>query len=713
MQSVYDAGVFASLLLSVLTAVAAPAGDTRVLDVNALKWTFDEERIVLGETTVSAITLTAKRSDGTPLDIAPPTLKASTGQLSAPVRTGPGIWRTEYTPPKERFPHVAMMSAQIDTDRGLAVGFAAVPLWGKGQLKVKTKPASTVVVSIGNLEFGPAKADDKGIASVDIIAPPGPERAVAKSLDEFGNRSKETVDLGVPPFNRLSLIALDDVAAADGTGEAQLLLYLVDKKGEAMIDAPVQVKANVGGLKQLPQGISPGLFRLRYGPGTTKLKQAVVDIALENAEASTATAKIALIPGGPRRAEIEQSASEVFADGNRQVQVAVTLFDQAGNPVPPTAGRAVVDVGRIDSQALDGMTATYRWMLPAEISRTSASAVDATAAPSTTAAGADAKTQSEAAPNEVENKAAPPKEEEAAPPFSRLAHFVVKNRAGDTIARSTVTLRPGAPHRLTLTPLGEMRGDGLDGRSFTATVVDVVGNPVSIDGIDFESDVGTVTAPEILGHQATGLFVASALPQGGEPQTGALTATLPVAGGEPLRTRAFVRVAPVRLRPLLLVGVGVASDYNLRTYASAGPELSLLLRLPYLDGQLHAGLRLGALAAVPLPTASGETEAHLAVPVWAEVQWRQALLAAVPDLSFHFGGAAGVTMSDRFLFDATGQKRASAAAPGAFGLVGVGYPLGPGAVEADVHAGFAWPLQTTLDWSPMALGLSVRYRFGL
>lgn len=691
-----------------LTVASAPTGDTRVLDVNALKWTFDEERIVLGETKLSAITLTAKRSDGTPLDIAPPTLKASTGRLSPPIRTAPGTWRTEYTPPKERFPHVAMMSAQIDTDRGLAVGFAAVPLWGKGQLKVKTKPASTVVVSIGNLEFGPAKADDKGIASVDIIAPPGPERAVAKSLDEFGNRSQETVDLGVPPFNRLSLIALDDVAAADGTGEAQLLLYLVDKKGEAMIDAPVKVSANVGGLKQLPQGISAGLFRLRYGPGTTKLKQAVVDIALENAEASTATTKITLIPGGPRRAEIQQSATEVFADGAREVKVAVTLFDQAGNPVPPAAGRALVDVGRIASQSVDGMTATYQWMLPAKIGPKSDDAAtsdgpadeDAPAVPPANAEAPAAGAEDDSADDDT-------------PAFSKRASFVVKNRGGETIARSIVDIRPGKPHRLTLSPLGEMRGDGLDGRTFTATVVDVVGNPVSIEAIRFESDVGTVNAPETSGNVASGLFVASALPQGGEPKTGALTATLPRPGQEPLVTRAFIRVAPVRLRPLLLVGVGLASDYNLRTYGAFGPELSLLLRLPYLDGQLHAGLRLGALAAVPLPTSTGETEAHLAVPVWAEVQWRQTLLDMVPDLQFHFGGAAGVTMSDRFLFDGAGQKRASAAAPGAFGIFGVGYPVGPGAIEADIHAGFGWPLSSTLSWSPMALGLTLRYRFGL
>ena len=114
--------MLASFALIALTSLAPFQGDARVLDVNAFDWTFDESRVVLGETEVAPITLRSRRKDGTPLDIAPPTLKSSTGSLSAPVRLRPGVWRTNYTPPPERFPHVALLSAQIDTDVGLAVG---------------------------------------------------------------------------------------------------------------------------------------------------------------------------------------------------------------------------------------------------------------------------------------------------------------------------------------------------------------------------------------------------------------------------------------------------------------------------------------------------------------------------------------------------------------------------------------------------------------
>ena len=112
-----------------------------------------------------------------------------------------------------------------------------------------------------------------------IVVPPGPERAVAKSVDDVGNESQKTIDLGVPTFNRAAMVALDPVATADGSGLARLLVFAVDKKGEPLYQAKLSSKASAGDVDKEPVPLSPGMFLLVYRPGKAQRGSARVDVA--------------------------------------------------------------------------------------------------------------------------------------------------------------------------------------------------------------------------------------------------------------------------------------------------------------------------------------------------------------------------------------------------------------------------------------------------
>jgi hypothetical protein len=160
-----------------------------------------------------------------------------------------------------------------------------------------------------------------------------------------------------------------------------------------------------------------------------------------------------------------------------------------------------------------------------------------------------------------------------------------------------------------------------------------------------------------------------------------------------------VRVAP-RARALLLVGIGAMASTNYSDINAVGPELSLLVRVPVMDGGLHAGLSLAFHQALEAPGAID----HRAYPVYLEVAWRPLITT---DFGVHIGAAGGVVLSDEFDVD---TRTVHAAIVGQ-AVLGVAYRLGPGFIELDGRAGWAQPVSSGLI--PLGASASLGYRFGI
>ncbi len=632
--------------------MSAPRG----LDVDAFTWTVREPRIVLGDAHGVTLELAAKTPSGGPLDVAAPTLSASTGRVGPPRRTGPGTWTATFTPPGEAFPHVAIVSATLETATGTAVGFVPLPLWGKGRTTVKTKPGSAVTVFIGNESFGPVTAGDAGEASVPIVVPPGPEHAVARSVDDVGNESQKVIDLDVPTFNRLAVVALDDVAAADGSGEARLLVFAVDKKGAPLYEAKLETKASAGAVSKEPVPLSPGMFELLFHPGKAARGTAKIDVSLVDAPGSTATAAVQLLSGRPARASLDTRTKVLTADDPRTVHVELRLFDEAGNAVPANAASVDVDFGRIDSVSPAGKDArSVAWVVPARL----------------------------------------PAHEGAL-----AATLTARASSGAVLGTRRISLLPGKPARLRFDPADAVVADGRSSVELHLRAVDAVGNPLVPTGAAMAVDgaAGQLVAATVDGTLYRARFVPAPADRAGFVEVrGAFGA---------LSADTTVKTVP-RPRARLLVGAGLEGASNYGALLQAGPELSLLVRLPGLGGAVHAGLSVSVLQSVAAPAHVD----HRSFPLLVEAAWRPLL---APGLALHLGAGAGFVITDE-VDDAGAADEQRSVLPGAAAqaVAGLAYRVGPGLLELDGRAGWGLTFPLAAVGAPVGAGVVLGYRFGI
>ena len=649
------------LALVVVVGFSARAQDavvavpTRTLDVDAFTFTWQPTRIVVGETAQAVVRIAATNDDGKALDVVPPQLVTSTGSISAPERQEPGVWIARFTPPKEAFPHVAIVSATIDTADETAVGFVTLPLWGRGQTTVRTKPGSQVTVFVGADSFGPVDSDAVGDAVVPILVPPGPEHAVARSTDASGNERRKSIDLGVPGFNRLTMIALDDVVAGDGS--ARLLVFAVDRKGAPLSEANLDTTVVTGAIVGEPRPVAPGIFELVWKPGAAPAQVATIGIALEGAPLSKTSASVRVIAGAPSRAAIVVPRQAVTADENPELVVGVSVFDTGDNPVPFGAARVDVDVGRIDRISGSDTTRQVTWVLPR--SRVTAG--------------------------------------------QQTATLFVRAVDGRILGQREITLLPGQATSLQVQPMEPVVADGSTGVAVVVAAIDAWGNEVVPVGIEVSAVDGRFVGKTVdtAARRFRALYVPK--PREGEDvvnvdvKLGALTSSTPL------------RLRP-RPRPLLLVGPAIGSSWSYGDVTAVGPELSLLVRLPLFDGAVHAGVSLGLLEAVP-SLSSATFEQYRTFPVLAEAGWRPLLL---PDLGLHLGVAGGLLVVDVEAQTAAGRLRAIQ--PGVVGavVVGVAYRVGPGFLELDGRVGYGHLVEVpVVDAIPFGAGLVLGYRFGI
>jgi hypothetical protein len=596
------------------------------LDAEAFTWMVEPTRIVLGDTQSVTVSLTARLPGGAPLDVAPPQVMTSAGAVGAPLRTGPGSWRIDWTPPKEAFPHVAVLVATLDTTTTTAVGFLPLRMSGKGNSTVQTKPKSVVTMRIEHETFGPVRADDSGVAVVPIVAPPGVTSAVARSTDEVGNQTEKPIALGVPPFNRLALIALDDVIAADGSDMARLLAVAVDERGAPLKNATLQVKTNVGEVK-IASTPAPGLTELHLLPGKSRHADAEVEVALAGVPGSVSKATVQLVPGKPAAATISLSKDSLRADEDeREVVAHIELVDDAGRRVPPHAVGIAVDAGRLTSitREPDG-TRRSVWLLP--------------------------------------------KGKREVP-----ATITVHLSSGQVLGSAQVQLLPGAPARLTLEGPPRVVADGETPIELVVRVTDREGALLQPEGalLEIAAADGQLLESRL---EDTALF-ARVLPAAVEERR---NATLRASLGELSAETEVGLIPPPRVGLLLAAGLAASSNYQ--ELVSAGPELSALVRLPIVDGSLHVGGSVGLLQSILRPRGIDD---HRAIPIFGEVAWRPALS---PTLDFHIGAATGVVVVDAVPSSQTAHDFETALA--AQLVLGLAWPLGPGSLELMGRGGTA------------------------
>lgn len=620
------------------------------------------DHLVLGEGGFSELTLRVTNAQGEIEDQAPPQLQSSVGALQNLTRIAPGVFHARFVPPEAGPPSVAIILGRVQTPGGLITGWTRIPLWGKGQVEIVTKANAKVWLRIGEQAFGPVDSDAKGKASVDIQVPPGPKSAIAETEDGAGNKSKKTIDLGVPGFNRLAAFALDESTVADGSEQSGLIAVAVDGRGAPLIDAAIKRRAKRGKMGAITP-LGPGIYRVAYS-SPTKVGRGGdrVFLSLKHDNSSKVEVSITLTAGDPSVIHLDLSSIEYIAGSGEKPLLTLRAADVGGNPAPAslvqvtTSKGAVLGVPRkLDDGGL-------------------------------------------AIPIEIDNN------------FSGRTQIEVSAQArrGDAKASTTIALQPGPCSKVTISGPKQVVADGRS-VEFTAQFPDSFGNLIHPKQTPQVQAKFLQVTRQVLDPKGQLKLVMQTTEMNTSQDINVAVSLGQVRG---MHTVRLIRHGGLDAR----IGPRSVVSYNYGSRIMVGLGLDWQLGLPFGDDLIWLGSSATFLQSGP--AASDD-------PLDAQVhRLRSAQLLAtacyehklISRLVVHGGLGLGPQFA---VPEARVLSLARQGAPLIFGLSaeamgGLGLQLGPGQLGLDLRAGYTLPFNASDELGPISgTSLSLGYRVGL
>ena len=298
------------------------------------------EKIVLSEDPSSSLVFDIRDKDGSAITGLTLKANANVGEVQALSPAGDGRYTAVYIPPSVTFPQVAIISIWDADHPDRAFGFFSIPLIGKVPYPVDARQAGvTLIFRVGETTFPPVVSDATGKANIPIIVPPGMPNGSVEMIQPDGNRSTQTIPLGVPPFNRIAMGGIPDFLPADGTFQTQVRAYVVDEEGKPADGEDISFSATQGTLDEV-SFLGSGLYAATYtAPQLSSSSRVTITASLVGQEAASSdSVEIGLEPGGPARIKIT-TKPERITPNVKKVKVTAELLDAEGQV--STAGHRV------------------------------------------------------------------------------------------------------------------------------------------------------------------------------------------------------------------------------------------------------------------------------------------------------------------------------------------------------------------------------------
>ncbi|MFW5878696.1 MAG: hypothetical protein ACOCVR_02655, partial [Myxococcota bacterium] len=229
--------LIAAAAISLLVVQAGEALAAREVEASAVAGTGERlpslfvqpARVVLGRTSTVSLEIRIEEEPGEP----PLRGSVNVGSLGEIEEVEPGLYRATYTPPGSRFPQMAVIALWKETGADAAVSFFPLPLLGTASIPVETSPGASITVRLAGRVFGPYEAGADGRVVARLVVPPGVRQAEVRALSEDGSTTSESIDLGVPPYNRLTLALVPHTVTADASSPVRLHIFY-DRTGRRL-----------------------------------------------------------------------------------------------------------------------------------------------------------------------------------------------------------------------------------------------------------------------------------------------------------------------------------------------------------------------------------------------------------------------------------------------------------------------------------------------
>jgi hypothetical protein len=176
---------------------------------------------------------------------------AGTGRVQVAVNIGAavsveargGVLTLRYRPPATRFPQVLCLL--LWRERG-EPAVLRVPLLGRAEVPILTRPSSSVTLSVGGRRFGPVPSGRTGQLTITALVPPGVTEGEATVVDAAGLSTRKRVAIPRPAYPPLALavrprrasgakVALEIALAVAEAGDARPVLELRPAGGEPSV----------------------------------------------------------------------------------------------------------------------------------------------------------------------------------------------------------------------------------------------------------------------------------------------------------------------------------------------------------------------------------------------------------------------------------------------------------------------------------------------
>lgn len=399
---------------------------------------------------------------------AAPRLVTSAGEVRPLRQVEPGVFEAVLDPPAETYPQLALVAAI----GAAGVGYAWLPLVGRGVAVAKTTPGASVTVSIRDRVFGPAQADGRGVAHIPVVVPPGVRYAYQRG---------KPLDLKVPPLRRAHVVVdLGDGLRADRAEVVTVYAFAATPEGAPLAGAPLALSVTAGELgpaREIGAGAVAAQWTLPPGAaGTVAVEARLPDVPPARDEVVRAA-------GVPARLALALAAERAAA-GDPPIEVSVRIADAAGNAVD----------GPVSLRASSGTISAFE----------------------------------RAAPGLVRARLRPPERLEG------VREAVVEAALGELTERRALLLAPAAPSSLRVEILQpELVADGDTSSEVRIAVSDRFGNGVDAPAPTLEAARGRLAPPS---REAPGAYRTQYAPRrqrdGGEDavvvRAGGLVAREPV-----------------------------------------------------------------------------------------------------------------------------------------------------------------------------------------
>jgi hypothetical protein len=267
-----------------------------------------------------------------------------------------GRLRAVYTPPKTRFPQLAVIVAV--TDHPDVFDWLAIPLHGQAKVTIESEPKAEIRVRVGERDFGPVLTNRAGRARLGLVVPPGISMATTIATDPLGNTRESPLELSAPPFSR-------GVLVCPRFGD-RVRIFVTNPDGSSAPSPDVELVATPGSMRAAKM-LAPGVLAARYDPPQEEIAEgleAVVTASLEHTDGWSMDCRMPVPGEAPSGAVVTVDAAG-FTAGGPPLGVSARVVFPGRRPPRRVRVSASADLGQLSDieRAADG---SYRatWTLP-------------------------------------------------------------------------------------------------------------------------------------------------------------------------------------------------------------------------------------------------------------------------------------------------------------------------------------------------------------